>query len=230
MKLVVLIPAYNEAETILETIAAVERIRPRPQIVVINDGSTDKTAELVQSCSDVLLLELSKNQGKGGALNYGWQNTTAEIYLLLDGDLGNTANLAQALVDPIYRNEAEMTIAKFGSKQSKDKRKMGFGLVRRFASLGILCLTGTYVQSPLSGQRAIKAEVLTSLGGFFPGFEVEVGLTLGALRNGYRIVEIPLAMSHRAYGRGFAGIKHRLHQLRHVIKALWRGRKGGRCS
>lgn len=102
---------------------------------------------------------------------------------------------------------------------------MGFGLVRRLAALGVRLLTGTRVQSPLSGQRAVKAEVLQRVGGLAQGFGVEVSLTIGALYHGFTLREVPVPMKHRAYGRSIKGFLHRGRQLIHVVKALmycWR--------
>lgn len=102
---------------------------------------------------------------------------------------------------------------------------MGFGLVRRVAAWGVRLLTGHTVTSPLSGQRAVRAEVLRCLGGFASGFGVEVSLTVGALHHGFAVVEVPLPMKHRAYGRTLRGCVHRGRQLVHVLRALtqcWR--------
>ena len=227
MRVVALIPAYNESDTIVATLKSVMKLDSLAEIVVINDGSTDNTGNLVQEQDGVTLLSMSQNQGKGAALNHGFKMIPAQVYLLLDADLGSTAVLAQALLEPILKDEADMTIARFGTVQSDSPKKMGFGLVRQVACLGVKILTGTWVTSPLSGQRAIKAEVLHTLGGFYSGFGVEVGLTVGALQHGYRILEVPLPMRHRAYGRGIKGMRHRFRQLVQVLGALWRSWRRG---
>ncbi|MDI9413124.1 MAG: glycosyltransferase family 2 protein [Bacillota bacterium] len=220
MKVVALIPAYNEEETIASTLVALQKIALLNQIVVINDGSTDETAEVVKRHKGVTLLNSNKNSGKGAALNYGLQNFQADIFVLLDADLGHTAIHGERLIYPVLKGNAHMTIAKFQKKQSSSQEKMGFGLVRRLATLGVKVLTKKTITSPLSGQRAINAEVLQRLGPFFAGFSVEIGLTVGALHHGYDVLEIPLPMKHRAYGRGIKGIKHRGNQLIHVFRGL----------
>lgn len=231
MRVVALVPAYNEAKTILATLTAVASLQPLEEIVVINDGSRDGTGAIIKQTTikgpKITLVDLAKNGGKGAALNRGWQATPADVYLLVDGDLAHTASLAQRLLDPVVLGEADMTIARFGSQQSGDSVGMGFGLVRRTASLGVRILTGKQITSPLSGQRAITAEVLRTLGPFFEGFGVEIGLTVGALHHGFRVVEVPVNMQHRAYGRGLKGIFHRGRQFVHVLQALWRCRQRG---
>ena len=230
MKVVALLPAFNEAESIVQTLTAALELKCIDQIVVIDDGSQDDTFALASSVAKdqrIMVLRLPKNRGKGGALNRGLEQFQAEIYLLLDADLGTTASLASALLEPILQSQADMTIARFSAKQSESPAKMGFGLVRRTAALGVRWLTGERVTSPLSGQRAVRGEVLQTLGGFFEGFGVEVGLTVGALYHGYRVLEVPLPMKHRAYGRGLRGLRHRSNQLLQVIRALWECWKKG---
>lgn len=222
MKVVALVPAYNEEKNILETLSAVEKINSIQKIVVINDGSTDRTSKLITENGKTTLLNLSQNMGKGAALNLGIRSSTADIYLLLDADLGHTAIYGAELLNPVLNGEAQMTIARFNrGEQNLTDSKMGFGIAKAFACWGVRSLTGQSVTSPLSGQRAINAEVLHTLGPFFSGFSVEIGLTVGALHHGYTVLEVPLPMKHRGYGRGIKGIKHRGRQLIHITKGLY---------
>ncbi len=232
MRVVALIPAYNEADYIVQTITAVASIESVNEIVVINDGSTDGTLGLAMGQKGkvpkkVTVINLKQNHGKGAALNQGIRKTYAQVYLLIDADLGETAQLALGLLDPILRSEADMTIARFGVKQSSSKAKMGFGTVRRTASFGVKMLTGMRVSSPLSGQRAVKSAVLQTLGDFEEGFGVEVALTVGALHHKFEVLEVPLDMKHRAHGRGLKGLRHRGSQLMQVLRALWHCYKRG---
>lgn len=224
MRVVALIPAFNEADTIVQTLTAVAGLQLVDEIVVIDDGSQDATFVLASGCSlskQVTVLQLGANQGKGAALNYGRHKVKGDVYLLIDADLGSTAGLAGALLEPVVRDQADMTIAHFGAVQSSSSAKMGFGIARHVASLGVKLLTGHEVVSPLSGQRAIKTQVLQAVGDFFAGFGVEVALTVGALHYGFRLSEIPLAMKHRALGRGPKGLWHRGRQFIQVLRALW---------
>jgi len=92
---------------------------------------------------------------------------------------------------------------------------------------GIKRLTGVATTSPLSGQRAVRQQVLKECGGFAAGFGVEVELTIKALRLGYQIREIDLPMTHRPTGRNLSGFMHRGKQLWMIIKVLvkaWRNK------
>lgn len=225
MEIIALVPAYNETTRIGATLAALLKIHDLTKIVVINDGSTDDTAAVIRKFP-VEIIDLPVNRGKGQALNRGWQKYEADIYLLIDADLEASAYLGGQLLPPVINGESDMTIACFSSDQtSNPDQKMGFGIAKRFASWGIERLTGRKIASPLSGQRAIRREILVATDGFAPQFGVEVALTIGALKNGFKVTEVDLSMTHRATGRGLAGFKHRGKQLWNIIKVLvvaWR--------
>lgn len=231
MKIVALIPAYNEAENIVATLQSLSVVANLDQIVVVNDGSTDVTKDLVcQLASEnpqLCLVDLETNSGKGAALNRGLELYQADVYLFLDGDLTTSANLAEGLLEPVIMGQADLSIAQFAQEQCLNSKGMGLGLARSVASFGVYKLTGTRITNPLSGQRACTAELLAKLGPIFQGFGVEIGLTVGALHHGFRVVEIPLAMHHRGYGRGIRGFKHRGKQFIHIIKAFWECKKRG---
>lgn len=227
MKVVALVPAYNEADRIGATLNSLLQIESLTKIVVISDGSTDETVATVREFP-VELIDLPHNLGKGQALNVAWEHNYADIYLLIDADLQDSAIHAKELIKPVLNRDADMTIANFAFGQTGDKNlKMGLGIAKRFASWGIKFLTGYSVVSPLSGQRAVCRQILEKSGGFAKDFGVEVGLTISALNNGFRLMEISLPMTHRATGRGLAGFIHRGKQLWTITKVLaeaWRNR------
>lgn len=220
MKVVVLIPAYNEAASISQTVAAARQIQGVSRVIVINDGSTDATRRLAEDAG-AEVLDMPGNSGKGAALTAGWRYAPGDIYLLLDGDLGETAKYGQLLLEPVYTGKADMTIARFGKDQGGSGR-MGFGLVRRFAVWAVKRYGGLSVSAPLSGQRAVRAAVLNATGGFAHGFGVELALTLKAAWAGFRIQEMNVPMRHRPTGRGVRGFLHRGRQFVHIISALRR--------
>jgi glycosyltransferase involved in cell wall biosynthesis len=213
----VLIPAYNESKAIQFTVAAVKSVGKVDQIIVVNDCSTDNTGELAKAAG-AEVVDLPKNLGKGGALNYGLQFVKGDIIALIDGDLGKTAVDVEKLLDPVLSNKADMTIAKFPPAQKKG----GFGMVTRLARKGIRLYTGLEVACPLSGQRVITRDVLGKIGSapFESGFGVEVGLTIDVFRHGFRVREVPVQMKHAETGRDLAGFIHRGQQFAHVLLVL----------
>ena len=219
MSLCVLIPAFNEADRVSTTVAAARSLPSVTEVLVINDGSTDATASVAEKAG-ARVLTLPENGGKAAALTAGLHATPATYLLLLDADLGATAHEAQKLIAPVVSGEADMTIATFPVIPG---RGGGMGLVLRLARWGILRATGETLQAPLSGQRCLKREVLEAALPLAPGFGIETGLNLSALKAGCRILEVPTTMDHRVTLNDWRGRLHRARQLRDVAKALLRG-------
>lgn len=227
----VLIPAYNEVDLISQTVAAALEIPGVTEVIVVDDASTDGTAEAATSAGAHRVIRLHPNAGKGGALNRAWPEARGAILLLLDADLGGSASEGHVLLEPLLCGEADMSIAVFGrSREASDgsgvqglaARSGGFGLVVKTARRGIRWLTGRDITAPLSGQRALRREIVERCGGFPERFGVEVGLTVDVLRMGYRIAEVPVHMVHRASGRDMRGFLHRGRQMQDVLSVLVR--------
>jgi hypothetical protein len=101
----------------------------------------------------------------------------------------------------------------------------GFGFVARLARWGVQRLTGRRLTAPLSGQRALTRALWERLGRMARGYGAEVGLDVDALRAGFRLLEVPTTMSHKAGGRNLAGFRHRGRQMVAIVGTLlerWR--------
>jgi glycosyltransferase involved in cell wall biosynthesis len=224
MTVVALVPAFNEAATIAATVEAIRAIPEVTRVLVIDDGSTDDTAKYAgQAGADVVRCD--KNGGKGAALQQGiasLEEPYPEIVLLLDGDLGESAREARALLYPVIDGLADMTIGVL----PKPPGSGGFGVVKDLARSAIRDWGGGYdAQAPLSGQRVLTWECLQAVLPFAEGYGVEVALTIRALQQNYRVLEVITDMPHRATGRDLAGYLHRARQyldVRRTIKQLER--------
>lgn len=217
----VLIPAYNEAERIEATVRAVRNALPGTPVWVLDDGSTDKTSEQAEQAGAWVvrlseLLPAGQLHSKGTALWHGWQHVAAETYLFLDADLGDSARWAPALLTPIANHEADMTIAVL----PEAGKGGGFGLVVNLTRRWLHKQTGILFRAPLSGQRAVKRQLLESLSGFAHGYGLEIGLTVDACRAGFRVMEIEVPFSHRQLGKTVRGFLHRGRQLKDVLRAI----------
>lgn len=106
-----IIPAYNEETRIKDVIYAIKNSNLVDEIIVVSDGSTDKTGEVARSCKVTKVLELKNNIGKGGAIIEGLKYAKGEIILLADADLRglNKENL-EKLIKPVLEDKADMTI------------------------------------------------------------------------------------------------------------------------
>lgn len=219
MDIAVLIPAYNEAQRIGDTVTAARSIPGVTRVIVIDDGSEDGTDHIAQ-LAGAKVIRMAGQAGKGGALEAGAKRVeNADIVLLLDGDLGASAQQGALLLAPLMEGTADMSIAAF----PRPTGKAGFGLVKRLAQWGINRYGGPLeATAPLSGQRALTRECLELTRPFAAGYGVEVALTVRALRKGMRVVEVPTTMGHAATGRDLSGFVHRGRQFVHVAIALVR--------
>lgn len=221
-----LVPAFNEAERIAVTVAAL-KLRPEiTDIVVMDDGSTDGTAEAARAAGATLVLT-GKNGGKGAALSaaYAVARERAEVFLLLDADLGSSAGEAVKLLPLLFTDQADMTIGMLPPDPAfaAAGQSGGRGFVVRLARWGIERRTRRRMVQPLSGQRAVRRSVLDALGGrLAPGFGVEVDLTVRALQAGFRVREVETEFRHKVTGGDWPSLRHRARQFRDVAQVVLR--------
>jgi len=217
MKISVLVPAYNEASTILETLDSLSQALPGVELVVIDDCSSDGTADLA-GARGIRVLRHDRNKGKAGALATGLMDCTGQIVAMVDADMGSFAKEVALLVDAVAEDKCDLAIAVFASS-----RGGGVGLVRNLAQWGIFLLTGTWLMAPLSGQRAATRKLMEQCLPCRGGFGLETELTIRALRSGYRVQEIATGFVHRGHGWNLTGFRHRGRQFAQVLLALGRG-------
>lgn len=216
MKLItVVIPAFNEENTIAATVRAVQKLDYINRILVVDDGSTDQTAASAE-IAGAEILKLSPNRGKGGAMNAAVQYIQGDIVAFIDADLGQCAEQVGLILQPIINEEADLVIAAFPPA----KKKGGFGLVKNTARWAIRKAGQIEMVSPLSGQRAMNKEVLQAVTPFKEAYGVELGMTIKALQKGYKVIEVPTTMTHNETGRDIKGFLHRGRQFIDVLKVI----------
>ena len=222
MRISVIIPAHNETGQIASTVdASMQASLEICEVIVVDDCSSDDTPQKARDAG-ALVFSMPQRAGKGAALMQGTLNSTGDILVFLDADIGKTALEISKLIEPVATDKADMTIARFSRVPHKHFRSPGF--VRAAAYWGVRQLCNSSLGSTLSGQRAARRDTFLGLMPFAPGFGVEVGLTIDALRRNLRILEVDCDMTHRITGQDLAGISHRARQFYHVVKAI-----AGRC-
>ncbi|NLC42949.1 MAG: glycosyltransferase family 2 protein [Clostridiales bacterium] len=175
MDVSVIIPAFNEEKNILRVLEPLTSIGEPYEILVINDGSTDRTSDIVRSFG-IQVFDLPKNMGKSYAMQAGLNNTSGDAILFLDADLiGLRPVHIQWLISPIKEGFADMTVGVFC---------YGRGMTDLAQKLTPF----------LSGQRCVKRENLSCLNDeeWESGFGIEIALTRYAKEQQLRILEIPL--------------------------------------
>jgi glycosyltransferase involved in cell wall biosynthesis len=224
---IALVPAYDEAERVGDTVRALRKLPQIAEVLVVDDGSADDTpARALEAGAHCLALRA--NRGKGGALNAGLAALMSRVrehvtprprvLLLADADLAASAERLGELLRPVLDGEADLAIADLPVQDGAG----GFGLAMGLGRWGIRRATGRRMREPLSGQRALRWELVErgALGPFAPGFGVEVAMTIDALAAGLRVVEVEVDLRHAATGRDLAGIRHRAAQAGAIARVL----------
>lgn len=232
-----LVAARNEADRIAATLAALAGAFPGAPIWVADDGSTDATAAIARAAG-AHVVGSQRARGEGAAHGKGAAVTAAarealrhtdvstddarqttrppnskSIFVLCDGDLGDSASELAELCRTVARGDADVAVAAFAKRVGG-----GFGVALGFARWAIRRRCGLSTRAPISGQRALTGEALEDVLPFAHGFGMEIGMTIDAVRAGHRVTELELDLSHRAGGRTPAGFLHRARQLLDFVR------------
>jgi glycosyltransferase involved in cell wall biosynthesis len=220
--LLAIVAARNEADRIGATLDALARTFPGARLWVADDASTDGTAE-VALMHGAQVVSRGRPHGKGGNMTAAAEaalsdeaSSAAEVVLVCDGDLGASAAQLEPLVEAVGTGELDLAVAGFRRREGG-----GFGIALRFARWAIESRCGYRADAPISGQRAMRAELLPGLLPFAPNYGMEIGMTVDAVRGGHRVGELELELEHRATGRTLGGFMHRGRQLRDFARVWW---------
>jgi glycosyltransferase involved in cell wall biosynthesis len=209
----VVIPAYNEEETVADVVSACARVPAIDEVIVVDDGSTDETAARARAAG-AKVIEHGENRGKAAAMKSGYEATTAPVLLFLDADLiGLHPGHVHDLIQPVLSGEADMAVGVFGDgRVATDLAQM--------------------VAPYLSGQRVVRREVLADMFREEPDadqarFGIEVALTKFAKTHGCRVVEVVLEeMSHRMKEEKLGLVKGAAARLKMYYEILKYVQKG----
>lgn len=226
--LLVIVAARDEADRIGATLDGLRGAFPGAQLWVADDASSDGTAEVALAHGG-RVVRRGVAHGKGGnmtaAATAALDGSDAEFALLCDGDLGASAAELKRLVEAVFTGDCDLAVATF-------RRRVGggFGIALRFARWAIESRCGFRARAPISGQRAMRIEVLRAALPFASGYGMEIGITVDAVRAGFSVCELELELEHRATGRSLGGFAHRGRQLRDFTKVWWAKRHGGQAG
>ena len=214
-----IVAARNEADRIGETVRALRDAFPAARVWVADDASGDGTAEVAMAAG-AEVVSRGRPHGKGANVSAAADAALSvadppRLVLLCDGDLGASAAQLAPLVEAVRGGGCDLAVAAF-------RRRVGggFGVALSFARWAIRRLCGLETEAPISGQRAMRVEVLRATLPFAPHYGMEIGMTVDAVRAGFRLREYELELEHRATGRSLRGFLHRAAQLRDFARVF----------
>ena len=218
MRVSFIIPAYNEERTIEEVLERVSSLGLDKQIVVVDDGSTDRTPEILARWAerDGVLVVTQRNKGKGAAIRAAIPHLEGEIAVIQDADTEYDPLEVPKLVEPIERGAADVV---FGSRLrggAPQRAHLYWHLVgNRFLSFVTNVLYNTTISDMETGYKAFRTDVLRSLDLRQSDFSIEPEITGKVCKRRLRIYELPISYYGRTYDEG------KKITWRDGFKALW---------
>ncbi len=220
-RIAIVLPAFNEAQTIAATMQAFHAARPDAFLLVIDNHSSDATGDIARRCLAQLgargAVVTEPRPGKGHAVRAGFRAVDADVIVLCDADSTYPADAIDRLVAPIEDGSADMVVGDrhaLGHYAAQNRRAMhGFG--NRLVVTLINRLFGARLNDILSGYRAFSRGFVDNFPVLSTGFEIETEMTLHALDKRFRIVEVPVAYAERP-----AGSQSKLSTLRDGSRVL----------
>ena len=228
MKIILIIPAYNEEENILDVCKKIEKYNENAErkldYIVINDASTDSTLKILQE-NNINHINLVQNLGIGGAVQtgykYAYQNGY-DIAIQFDGDGQHDINYVEKICEPLINKEADMCIGtryldKSESEfQSTFMRRLGKNIISFF----IKVFSKKRITDPTSGFRAVNKDIIEIFSKNYPTEYPEPESTMELLIKKFKVVEVPVSMNERQGGKSSINIWKSVDYMLKVSLAL----------
>ena len=213
MKLSVIIPAFNERNTILEILKRVQAVPVEKEIIIVDDGSTDGTSEILKQVisgkwlvgsekqENLKIILKEKNEGKGAAIREGLKKTGGDVVVIQDADLEYDPMDWLKMLKVMEEKNAGVV---YGSRilGKGEKSSLSFYLGGRFLSLLANLLYGTRITDEPTCYKMFRADVIRSIKLHCDGFEFCPEVTARVAKKGYRIYEVPISYKPRKMMEG----------------------------
>ena len=210
-------PAFNEARTIkksIEEVLASDTMGLEKEIIIVDDGSTDNTRNILSSLHGCKIIRHEKNLGKGAAVKTGFQNATGDIVIIQDADLEYSPSEYKKLIETLMDNSCDVV---YGSRML-GKNPIGYWYMyfgNYAISLATRILYGAKITDVETCYKLFLKKVVDELDIQSRGFEIEPEITAKILKKGFLVKEIPIQYSPRKYNEGK---KIKWHD---GVRALW---------
>jgi glycosyltransferase involved in cell wall biosynthesis len=210
----VLIPCYNEAQTIAQVVKDYRKALPEADIYVYDNNSSDNTAEVAKKAGAIVRHEY--RQGKGNVIRSMFRDIEADAYIMIDGDDTYPAEAAREMVDLVLSGRADMVIGdRLSSTYFTENKRFGHNFGNRLVRGAINFLFKSNVRDIMTGQRAFSRDFVKSFPVLSKGFQVETEMTIHTLDKNLKWQEIPVEYRDRP-----AGSQSKLNTISDGIKVL----------
>jgi len=225
MKKVAIVPALNEEGSIGRVIDEIRAFDPELDVLVIDDGSVDRTTDAARAKA-AIVLRLPFNLGIGGAVQTGFRYAYEHGYDLVvrvDGDGQHDPAQLQTIVDPVLRGDADICVgSRFVTNdgyRSSASRRLGIRVLAWTASR----LTGQRVTDPTSGFQAVNRNGIALFAADYPHDYPEVEAIVMVEKHRLRLLEVPVAMREREHGRSSITAARSVYYMAKVLLAIFVG-------
>lgn len=198
-KIAVLIPCYNERNTIGKVVSDYKRVLPEADIYVYDNCSTDDTAAVAEAHGAIVKYEC--RQGKGNVVRQMFHDIEADCYFLVDGDDTYPAEAAPEMCEAILSEQYDMVIGdRLSSTYFQENKRRFHDTGNRLVKYLINQIFHSDIKDIMTGCRALSRQVVKSMPLLSKGFEIETEMTIFALDNNWRIRQIPISYKDRPEG------------------------------
>jgi len=222
MSIIVIIPAYNEEESIEQVIRDLDTYAAQYDRIVINDGSTDQTEKIARSLS-APVISLPFNTGIGCAVQTGYKYALRngyDIAIQFDGDGQHRADQIKKLIEPILNNEADMVVGSRFLEDTGFQKGIAKAIGLTILAKTISMIVGKRLTDTTSGFRAVNKEVIKFFAEYYPDDYPEPESIVLAHKKGFRIKEVSTPMRQRQGGKSSITPLRSIYYLIKVLLAV----------
>ena len=204
MDLTIIIPVYNEKDTIREILKRIRKQQMHSEIIIVDDYSTDGTREILanENGFDLKIIMHTKNMGKGCAIRTALDHVTGDIVIIQDADLEYDPNDYEKLILPIIQKKADVV---YGSRRLNNNNEISY-LRYYIGGIALTILTNILYKSNITDEptcyKAIRTDILRKLNLKAKRFEFCPEVTAKILKRGYQIHEVPISYYPRHFQEG----------------------------
>ena len=209
MKLSIIVPCYNERETLGEVLQRLMKLQLlcEVEVIVVDDGSTDGSAKVVEKFPKVQLIRHEVNKGKGAALKTGIEKSSGDFILIQDADLEYFPEDIPKLIDPILSDKADVVLgSRFLGKPEGMSRSHLFA--NKLLSCATRILFNSKITDVMTGYKVFPRKAFEGISIISRSFDIETELVGNFLKLGLRVVEVPIQYRYRRSGKSKIMWKH----------------------